>query len=97
MNLFFFLFAPNYKVLGVSTKPEKSIKLRNPKKITEKTVPWKKPIKAIKILKKPTGSVWFWFYKPKIEKTKPNRTEPKPKKIKPNWKNRAKLVWTVFV
>jgi hypothetical protein len=26
-------------------------------------------------LKKPTGSVWFWFYKPKTEKTEPNRTQ----------------------
>jgi hypothetical protein len=45
----------------------------------------KKPIKSIKILKKPTGSVWFRFYKPKTEKIEPNRTEPKPEK------NRAKL------
>jgi hypothetical protein len=38
-------------------------------------------IKPIKILKKPTGSVRFRFYKPETEKTKPNRTE----KTKPNW------------
>jgi hypothetical protein len=31
-------------------------------------------------LKKPADSVWF--YKQKTEKTKPNRTEPKPKKIR---------------
>ena len=34
----------------------------------------KNPIKLIKILKKPAGSVRFRFYKQK------NRTEPKPKK-----------------
>jgi hypothetical protein len=47
----------------------------------EKIKSWKKPIK---ILKKPTGSVRFWFYKPKTEpnwiQTEKNRkkTEPKP-------------------
>jgi hypothetical protein len=30
----------------------------------------KKPIKPIRILKKPTGSVWFQFYKFETEKTK---------------------------
>jgi hypothetical protein len=50
------------------------------KKITEKTEPWKKPIKPIKILKKQAGSVRFRFYKSKTEKTEPN----------PNEKNRAK-------
>jgi hypothetical protein len=42
-------------------------------------------IKPIKILKKSTGSVWFWFYKPETEKTEPN---PNRKKLE---KNRAKL------
>jgi hypothetical protein len=42
----------------------------------------KKPIKSIKILKKSTGSVRFWFYKPETKKT-----EPKPKKSE---KNRAR-------
>jgi hypothetical protein len=28
--------------------------------------------KPIKILKKPTGSVRFWFYKPETEKTESN-------------------------
>jgi len=43
----------------------------------------------IKILKKPTDSVRFQFYKPKTEKTEPNQTESnqknrvKPEKIKP--------------
>jgi len=41
--------------------------------------------KSIKILKKPTSLVRFWFYKPKTEKTKPNQTKPKPEK------NRAKM------
>jgi hypothetical protein len=36
----------------------------------------KKPIKPIKILKKPTGSVWFQFFKPGTEKTKPKQFEP---------------------
>jgi len=47
----------------------------------------KKLIKSIKILKKPTGSIQFWFYKPEPEKTEPN----------PNQKNRAKPVEPVFV
>jgi len=54
--------------------------------------------KSIRILKKPTGSVWFRFYKFKIKKTKPNRiqtkkirkNQAKPEKTKPNRKNRAK-------
>jgi len=50
------------------------------KKITEKTELWKKLIKPIKILKKTTDSVRFWFYKPQTEKTEPN----------PNRKNREK-------
>jgi len=41
----------------------------------------KKPIKPIKILKKPIGSVRF--YKPKTKKTEPNQTQ--------TGKNRAKL------
>jgi hypothetical protein len=31
--------------------------------------------KPIKILKKLTDLVWFRFYKPKTEKTEPNRTQ----------------------
>ena len=31
----------------------------------------KKPIKPIKILKKPTDSIRFQFYKPESEKTEP--------------------------
>jgi hypothetical protein len=45
-------------------------------------------------LKKPTGSIRFWFYKHKTEKTELNRTEQKKQsqteKTKPNRKNRAK-------
>jgi hypothetical protein len=42
----------------VSKKTKKPIKSRKPeKKITIKTEPKKKPIKPIKILKKPAGSV----------------------------------------
>jgi hypothetical protein len=76
----------------MSKNTEKPIKSRKPeKKITEKTEPWKK---LIKVLKKSTNSVWFWFYKSKIKKT-----EPKPKQKKPgkNRKNQAKPVWTGFV
>jgi hypothetical protein len=51
-------------------------------------------------LKKSTGLVWFWFYKPKTQKTEPNpnriKTEPNRKKTEPNWENRANPVWTDF-
>jgi hypothetical protein len=42
-------------------------------------------------LKKPAGSVWFWFYKQKTERTELNRTDKKPEKnrAKPS-QNRAK-------
>jgi hypothetical protein len=65
---------------------QKTKKLKKPRK-PEKEIT-KKPIKTIKILKKPTGLVRFWFYKPETKKT--NRTEPKPKKTgkKPS-QNRA--------
>jgi hypothetical protein len=49
--------------------------------------------KPIKILKKPTGSVWFGFFKPETKKTEPNRTqtEKNQKKTEPEpKKNRAK-------
>jgi hypothetical protein len=38
----------------------------------------KKPIKPIRILKNPTGSVRFQFYKPETEKTEPNPNRKKP-------------------
>jgi len=38
-------------------------------------------------LKKPTGSIRFWFYKPETEKTEPNRTQTEKK-------NRKKLSQT---
>ena len=38
----------------------------------------KKSIKLIRILKKLTSLVRFWFYKPKTEKTKPSQTGKKP-------------------
>jgi hypothetical protein len=44
--------------------------------------------KPITIVKKPTGSVQFWFYKPKTKKTKPNPNQEKTR-AKPG-KNRAK-------
>jgi hypothetical protein len=49
----------------------------------------KKLIKPIKNLKKPTGLVWFRFYKPENEKT-----EPKPNRKRPSQtgKDRAKPV-----
>jgi hypothetical protein len=50
----------------------------------------KKLIKPIKILKKQTGSVWFWFYKPETEKPKQTQTRKKTesnrKKTEPNRK-----------
>jgi hypothetical protein len=62
----------------MSKKIEKLIKSRkSKKKIIEKTEPKKKLIKPIKILKKPAGSVQFWFYK---QKTEPNRTDKNRKK-----------------
>jgi hypothetical protein len=48
----------------------------------------KNSIKPIKILKKPTGSVRFWFYKPETEKPEPN---PNKKKLSQTGKKRAKL------
>jgi hypothetical protein len=88
----------NLFLTGWTKKPKNRLNWENRKKITEKTEPWKKPIKPIKILKKLTGSVRFRFYKPKTEKTepkpsqtglnlkpKPNQTKPKPKKIRKNW------------
>ena len=77
-------------LVGVRKKTEKPIKLRKPNRE-------KKPIKPIKILKKLTSSVRFWFYKPETEKTKSNLNRKKPEK-KPsqtrktelNRKNRAK-------
>ena len=63
-------------------KTEKLIKPRKQKKITEKS---NRKKKLIKILKKPTGSVQFRFYKLKTEKTKPNpnkKTEPNRVKLK---------------
>jgi hypothetical protein len=80
----------------VGKKIKKSIKSRKlEKKITEKSNREKKPIK---ILKKPTGSVWF--YKPETKKTEPipnrkneakpvfvqkTRTEPKPVDLNRFW------------
>ena len=82
-------------IIRGNKKIKKLIKPRKlEKKITEKTEPWKKPIKPIRILKKTTGSVQFQFYKPEIKKieSNPNRkkTEPNEKKTEPNRKNRAK-------
>ena len=56
-----------------------SLKLKKPNRE-------KKPIKPIKILKKPTGSVRFQFYKPEIKKTEPDPTGKKLKKTEPNQK-----------
>jgi len=89
----------------IKDKNNKKIwKIFRDEKKNKKTKPWKKLIKPIKILKKQAGLVWFRFYKPKTEpnrtETEKNRAKPKkPSKIKktePNWKNRAKLVWTGF-
>ena len=57
----------------IKKKIKKSRKLRKLKKKSKKPNREKNPIK---ILKKPTGSIRFLFYKPQTEKTGPN----------PNWK-----------
>jgi hypothetical protein len=48
----------------------------------------KKPIKLIRILKKPTGLVRFRFYKPETEKTEPTQlkklSQPEPNQKKPS-------------
>jgi hypothetical protein len=63
-------------VLGV----KKKLKKKKIKKLNHE----KKSIKSIKILKKPTGSFWFHFYKSETEKKTWKKTEL-------NQKNRAKL------
>jgi hypothetical protein len=45
-------------------------------------------------LKKLTGSIRFWFYKPETEKTKPNLNRKKPEKTEPNRTNLKKLSQT---
>jgi len=60
--------------LGWAKKTKKPIKL---KKLNRE----KKLIKPIKILKKPTSSVWFQFYKFETEKTKPKLKKKKTGKI----------------
>jgi hypothetical protein len=42
--------------------------------------------KQIKILKKPTDSVRFWFYKPETKKIEPNPNKKKPEKTESNRK-----------
>jgi len=83
----------------VSKKTEKPIKPRKPEKNNRKNQTVKKKlIKPIKIKKKLTGSVRFWFYKSETEKTEPNpnrkktesnqaKTEPKLKKPSQTRKN----------
>jgi hypothetical protein len=68
----------------VFKKIKKPIKPRKPKKNNRKnrTVK-KKPIKSIKILKKPTGSVRFGFGFLSLEPKKPNQTKPNPNRKKP--------------
>jgi hypothetical protein len=55
--------------------------------------------KPIKILKKPIGLVWFWFYKLKTEKIKlnlnrikPEKNRAKSEKTEPNQKNQVNPV-----
>jgi hypothetical protein len=49
--------------------------------------------KPIKILKKPTSSVRFWFYKSETEKIESNRTQAEKtrKKLSQTGKNRARF------
>ena len=62
---------------------------KNRKKKLKKPNHEKKPIK---IFKKPTGSVQFWFYKLETEKTEPNQTQTRKnrKKTESNQKNELK-------
>jgi hypothetical protein len=55
---------------------QKNRKIENRKKNNRK----KKPIKPIRIFKKPAGSVRFRFDKPETEKTERNRTGSVKKK-----------------
>jgi hypothetical protein len=66
-------------VVGVFKKIKKMIK---PEKNNRKNRTVKK--KPIKILKKPIGSVRFWFFKPGTEKTKPNPNRKKPSQTEQN-------------
>jgi len=47
--------------------------------------------KPIKILKKPTGSVQFRFYKLETKKIEPNPNRKKPGKNKPNQKKPSQI------
>jgi len=78
--------------IGVSEKTKKPIKPRKPEKNNWKnqTVK-KKPIKPIRILKKPTGSVPVLQVWNRTEQNEPNQKKPSQ-----NWKNRAKPVSTGF-
>jgi hypothetical protein len=81
-------------VVGVSKKLKNRLNQENRKKIIKKTNRKKNPIKPIKILKKPAGSVRFRFYKQKTEKNElnPNRKLKNRKKPSQNRKNQAKPV-----
>jgi len=77
--------------IGVSKKIKKPIKSR---KLENKL---NREKKQIKILKKPTSSVRFRFYKPETEKTKPNLNRKKRKKNRAKPKiepNRFELVFS---
>jgi len=72
--------------IGVSKKIKKPIKPRKPEKNNWKnqTVK-KKPIKPIRILKKPTGSVRFYKFGTEPNKTSQTRkNRAKTKKTEPN-------------
>jgi len=69
---------------GVSKKNWKTKKI---KKKLKKPNCEKNLIKSIKILKKPTGSVWFGFINLKLNRTepKPEKNQAKQEKTEPNW------------
>jgi hypothetical protein len=72
--------------IGVSKKTKKPIKPRKPEKNNWKDqIVKKKPIKPIRILKKPTGSVPVLQVWNRTEQNEPNQKKPSQ-----NWKNRAK-------
>jgi hypothetical protein len=51
--------------------------------------------KPIKILKNPTGSVQFWFYKPEIKKPNRTQTGKKPSQTRKTEPNRFEPVFVL--
>jgi hypothetical protein len=86
-----FIFMIKYPLVTDGQGREK--KLKNQENWKKKTKKLNCKKKLIKNFKKSTGSVRFWFYKHKTEKTEPNPNKKKPSQI---GKNQAKPVWISF-